>query len=214
MATLRCAEDAARAPNLQVAHGNAKTRTERTVLLDGIDPFTRGADRHHFARKKQIGISFVLSPADASPQLIKIGQTKPVSAIDDDRVGVWDVEAAFDNCGANKHIDFPGNESRHDGFEFIGPHLAMPDFHSRLRTEIDNAVTHALDGLDTIVQEENLTLALQFTIDGIANNSFIISGDHCLDGQPVEWRRFDRGHVLHTHQGQVKSARNRRGGER
>jgi len=76
----------------------------------------------------------------------------------------------------------------------------MPDFNPRLRAQVDNAVTRALNGLHAIVQKENLTLALQLTIDGIANNSLFIGGDHCLDGQPVERRRFDRGHVLHTHQ--------------
>ena len=51
-----------------------------------------------------------------------------------------------------------------------------------------------------IVQKENLALALQLAVNGIANNSLIIGGDHCLDRQPVERWRFDRGHVFYADQ--------------
>ena len=111
VAALSGAQNAARAANLQVAHGDAKPRAERAVLFDGANPFTRGADCHHFARKKQVGVSLVLGSPNASAQLIQIRKTKLVRAVDDDRVCIWNIQTAFDNRSANENVGFPGNES-------------------------------------------------------------------------------------------------------
>ena len=61
------------------------------------------------------------------------------------------------------------------------------------------------------MQEEDLSLALQLAFDGVANDAFVITADHRLDRQPVERRRFDRGHVLHADERKVERARNRSG---
>ena len=101
MAALCSTENAARTPNLQVAHGDAKTCAQRAVLLDRADPFARGANCHHLTRKKEISVRFVLGPADPPAQLIEIGETKPIRTIDDDRVGVRNIESALDDRCAN-----------------------------------------------------------------------------------------------------------------
>ena len=119
MAALRSTKDAARAPDLQIAHRDAKPSAQRAVLLDRTDPLARGANWQQFAREKKISVRLMLGPTHASPQLIKIGEAKPVRAIDDDGIGVWDIEAAFDNRRANQHVDFSGHELGHDGFQFI-----------------------------------------------------------------------------------------------
>src|SRR5262249_32197 len=111
VAALSATQNAAAAPNLQVRHGDAKPRAERAVLFDGADPFARGADCHHFARKKQVGVSLVLGSPNASAQLIQIRQTKLIRAIDNDRVCIWNIETAFDDCSANEHVGLRRNES-------------------------------------------------------------------------------------------------------
>ena len=45
-------KNAAGAANLQVAHGDAKTGAERTVLFDGVNALACRADRHHLAREQ------------------------------------------------------------------------------------------------------------------------------------------------------------------
>ena len=198
MAALSCAQHAARAANLQVAHGNTKTCTERTVLFDCADPFARCAHSHHFARKQQISVCLVLRPADAPAQLIQIGETKLVRPIDDDSVCVRYIETAFDDRGANEHIDFPGNESRHNAFQFVGIHLAMPDLNSRLWTKIDDPIPHPLNTRYAIVQEEYLTLPFELAIDRRANQPLIVSRHHCFYRQAVERWSLDRGHIFYA----------------
>ena len=174
MAAQGSAQNAACAANLQIPHGDAKTRPQRAILFDGANALARSADCHHFARQKQIRVCLVLGSADASTQLIQIGEAKLIRAIDDDRVCIRNVETAFDDCRANEHVRFSGNESRHHRFQFVCVHLAMPDFDSGLGAKMKDPITCSFDGRDAIVQKENLTLPFQFAINCGANDSLIV----------------------------------------
>ena len=114
-------------------------------MFDRIDPFARGAHRHHLAWQKKISVSLVLGPADAAAELVKIGQTKTISSVHDDGVRVRNIKATFDNCGAHQNVDFSGDETRHDFLELLRIHLPMANVHARVGTEIDNALADALD---------------------------------------------------------------------
>src|SRR5713101_6930132 len=81
-----------------------------------------------------------------------------IRAIDDDRVCIRNIETAFDNRRANEHVRFPGDEPRHHRFEFVGVHLAVPDFNSGLRTKMHDPIAHTLDARDAVVQKEHLAL--------------------------------------------------------
>ena len=156
----------------------------------------------------------MLGPPDTSAQLVKIGQTKSICAVDDDRVGVWNIEPALDNCRADEHVDFPADKSRHDSLKFIRIHLTVSDFDFGLRTKIDNTIVRALDRHYSVMQKENLALPFQFSIDRIANNSLIIAGDDRFDRQTIEWRGLNSGHVFHADEREIQRARDWRGGER
>ena len=200
VAALRRAQNAACAANLQIAHGDAKTRAQRAVLFDGADPFARGADCHHFKRKKQIGVCLVLGSTDPSAQLIQIREAKLIRSIDDDRVGIRNIEATFNDRGANKHVGFAGYESRHDRFQFVRVHLSMANFNSGLWAKMDNPVPHPLDCHYAIVQKEYLPLALQFTINRSANDALIVRRYHCFHWQAIERRSLNRGHIFYAHE--------------
>ena len=180
-------------------------------MLDRVDPLARGADRHHFARQKQIRVRFVFGATDAAAKLIKIGQAETIRAIDDDCVRVWNIETALNDRGANKHVDFSGDKTGHDFFKLVGVHLPVPNFDARVRDKIDNLLANPLDGLNAVVQKINLTLTFEFAIDRVSNNSLVVTANDCFDWQTVERRRFDRGHVLRANEREIKCARNRRG---
>ena len=64
------------------------------------------------------------------------------------------------------------------------------------------------------MQEENLALPLEFAIDRVPNNAFVIAADNRLDRKPIERRRLNRGHIFYSNEGQVERARNRCGRKR
>ena len=72
---------------------------------------------------------------------------------------------------------------------------------------------HLLDGLDAVVEEEDLAAALQFAADGVADDALVVGADGGGDRDPVRRRGVDGGHVARAHQRHVERARDRRGGE-
>src|SRR5207247_5065478 len=189
--------NAARAPNLQVAHGDPKTCAQRAVLLDRADPFARGANCHHLTRKKEICVRFVLGSSDAPAQLIEIGETKSVCTIDDDGIGVRNIEPALDNRRANDYVDFSADESRHDAFQFVRIHLAMPDLNPCLWTKMDNTIGRRVDRMDAVMQKENLTLPFEFAIDRVANEPLIVPGHDRFQRPAIQWRVRNGVHVFY-----------------
>ena len=84
-------------------------------------------DKLHVARQKDVGVGLVLVAADAAAELVEIAQAEPVGAVDDDGVGVGNIEAALDDRGADEHVDLAFDEPVHDVFEFVFAHLAVAD---------------------------------------------------------------------------------------
>src|SRR5256714_10334226 len=115
----------------------------------------------------------MFGPTDAAAQLIEIGETELVRAINNDCVCVRNIQTAFDDRSANEHVDFSRDESRHHPFQFVGIHLAMSDFNSALRAKMNDPIPHPLDGRDAVVQKEHLSLTLQFSINRSANDPLI-----------------------------------------
>src|SRR5260370_11599408 len=156
----------------------------------------------------------VLGSHNVAGQLIKIVQAKAVGAVDNDSVCIWNVETAFNDGSANKHIDFSGDETRHHFLELVRIHLAVTDLDPRLGNKIDNAFAHALDGVDAVMQKINLTLTFELTIDRVPDNSFVVTADDRFYRQTVERWRLDRRHVFDADERKIKRARNWRGRKR
>ena len=76
------------------------------------------------------------------------------------------------------------------------------------------AVGHRLNRHHAVVQKENLSAAVQFALDGVADDALVELGDNGFDRQAVVRRRLDGAHVARAGQRQVKRARDRRGAQR
>ena len=76
-----------------------------------MDAFSRVALGQHVARQQQDGIGFFTRPADAAAELIEIRQAEAVGAVDEDRVGVRDVDAGLDDGGGQQNNLRSGTEN-------------------------------------------------------------------------------------------------------
>ena len=92
------AEEISRAADFEIAHGDFESRAECGVFLDRVDAFASIAGGDHVARQEQDRVGFFTGASDAAAELIEIGEAKAVGAVDDDRVGVGDVDAGLDDC--------------------------------------------------------------------------------------------------------------------
>ena len=151
LTALGCPEQVARTPDLQIAHGNPKTCAELRVLTDRLHPATSLPNHHHVAWKHQIGIGLLTTTADTPPELVEIGESEAVGAVDDDRVGIGDIKTAFDDRCGNQNIGLPFHEALHHSLQLPLLHLPVTDKHTRSGTEFTDPRRDLLDRADPVM---------------------------------------------------------------
>ena len=121
------------------------------------------------------------STTDTPPELIELREPEGVRIVDDDCVGVGNVDTRFDDGRADQHVEFPLNEFHHHGFEHIFVHLPVPDPDARLGNQLMQFLHDLVDGVNTIVDEESLAAALDLAQDHVAHELIVGLGDECPD---------------------------------
>ena len=76
---------------------------------------------------EQIAVGLVSVTTDPTAQLMKLGQAIAIGFIDEHRIGIRDVQTAFDDRGRQKDIGSMLDEVEHDLFESMLGHLTMSD---------------------------------------------------------------------------------------
>ena len=144
-------------------------------------------------------------------ELIKVAQAEPVGPINDNRVGVRDIESAFDDGRREKHIRLPIDKLRHHLFQVVAVHLAVTDDDARVGHQGLELLQNRLDGHDAVVQEKDLSTPVQLAPNGVADHPLVVLGDDGFHRQPVLRRRLDGAHVACAGEGEVERARDRSG---
>ena len=108
----------------------------------------------------------------------------------------------------------PCDEVEHHLLELALRHLAVGDGDPRLGHEASQLLGRRLDGLDPVVDVEDLAAAVQLAVDRLADQAVVVLGDARPDRQPVLGRRLDDAQVAHADQRHVQRARDRRGRQR
>src|SRR5690606_28420974 len=104
VAALLRAEDVPGTADFEVAHGDFESAAEAGILFNGADSLAGVHKETGVARQQEVGIRLVLVTAHAAAKLVKLTESKAVGAINDDGVGVRDIEPAFDDGGGEKNI--------------------------------------------------------------------------------------------------------------
>jgi len=116
----------------------------------------------------------VLRAADPPAKLVELRHAESVRAVDQDGIGVRDVEAALDDRRAEQDVELAADERVHDLGELGGAHLPVADLDARLGHELAEALADPLDGLHPVVEVEDLPLAAQLAKDGLRSTSSVL----------------------------------------
>ena len=183
MTALLSAEEIACAADFEVAHGDTEAAAEGGVLFHGIDAFAGIAAGHFAAGDHEVGVGLVTGAADAAAELVEVGEAEAVGAVDDDGIGVRDIDAAFDDGGADEDVGLTGDEAVHDFLELTFLHLTVTGFDGgAFGAEGEEFFDHAFDAADAVVEEEDLALAVEFAFDGFLDDAFVVGADDGFDG--------------------------------
>ena len=145
---------------------------------------------------------------------MQVAQTVVLGAVDDDRIGVGDVDAVFDDGRRDQHVELAVDEIHDEPFELLGRHFAVTDPDPRLGADARNQARDGLEILHAVVDEIDLPAARQLRFDGIADD--LLREDVRLgeDRLPVGRRRRDDRQVARPHERKLQRTRNGRRRER
>ena len=168
----------------------------------------RGVGHH------QVGIGLVVRAADAAAQLVQLRQAELVGAADHDGVGAGHVDAGLDDGRAQQQVEALRDEVAHHLLELALAHLAVRHRDARLGHQLFEVLAPLLDRLDLVVQEVDLSAALQLAQHGLADQARALVAHEGLDRQPPLRRGGDHAQVAQALERHAQRARDRRGGQR
>ena len=191
-----------------------KPAPELRGVEDRLEPLARLVRQPLPAAVQQVRVGPPRRAADPAAELVELRQPERVRAVDDDRVGVGDVQPGFDDRRADEDVGGSVGEGDHHLLERALGHLAVADDEADAGQHRAELLGLRLDRLDPVVDVEDLAAPIELAEDRVADETRGRLGDPRLDRQPVLGRRLDDGQVADPGQGQVERPRDRRGRQR
>src|SRR5690606_12360024 len=116
----------------QVVGGQGEAGAEFVHRGDCVQPLARVGGDRALVRDHQVRIGAMVRATHATAQLVQLRQAEAVDAVDDDGVGVGDVDARLDDGRAQQYVEALLVEVQHHPFQFAFGHLAVGDADARL----------------------------------------------------------------------------------
>ena len=139
---------------------------------------------------EQIAVGLVSVSADASAELMEFGQTVAIGIIDEDGIGVGDIESALDDRGCEENISAMLDKIQHDLFQPILWHLPVSDDDAGFGDNPLESGGDMMHVLDTVIDKENLAIAVEFPKDGVSNQCIIPTHNAGFNRHPFFRCRF------------------------
>ena len=200
-------EEIAGAADLQVAHRQLESRSQVLQLPDDVETLVGALAERPLHGVEEVRVGALPGPPDPAPELVELGQAEPVGVVDDDGVGVGDVQPGLDDGGADQHVDLAVDEGAHHRRQQVLVHLPVGDGDARLGHQRAHPFGLSLDGLHAVVDVEDLAAPGQLTGDHLAHQRSLAGGDVGLDGLALLGRGLDDREVADAGERHVQGAR-------
>ena len=213
LSALFVAKDFARAADFEVLARQQEARAEAVQGGEGFEAPLRVFAEGVPVGGDEVGIRLVVAAADSAAQLVQLRQAEFVGAVDDDGVGVGDVDAAFDDGGGDEDVVVAVLEVLHQVFEFALAHLSVANGDALFWQGVLQQAGDALDAVDVVVQDVGLSATAVFALAGVADGFHVPFGEDGLDVlSSCRWGGDDAD-VTQAAQGEVQGARDGGGGQ-
>ena len=107
------AQQVARTANIQIMAGQLEPRAQLIQPRHHLQP-TGGGFGHHLPRRQgQIGMAAHLAPPYPPAQLVQLRQAETIGTVDDDGVGVRNIQPRFNNMSTQQQVGAPIQELLH-----------------------------------------------------------------------------------------------------
>ena len=147
--------------------------------------------------------------ANASAQLMQLGEPEFIGAVDDDGVGGRHVDAGFDDSGTQQNVETLLVKIAHHHFEFALAHLTVGDANARFGQQFEQRFLGLRHAVDIVVQEIHLAAALEFAQHGLPHQPLARARDEGLDRQTALRCGGDHREIAQPFERHTQRARDR-----
>ena len=200
-------------PDFQVTHGNLEACPQLCKFLDGLQALFRHLAENLVLLIQQVGIGKVIGTPHPAPHLVELRQAKSIRIINNNRVGVGNIQPAFDNAGSQQNIVLALVELHHDTLQLCLRHLAVGNLNHCIRHDFLQLQLHLLNGFHPVVDKINLSPPLQLPVDGVPDDAVAVFHNVGLHREAFLRRRADNAHIPRPCQGHVQGTGYRSGTE-
>ena len=132
-ATLFRTEHIACTTNIEILHGYVNSTAQVTEILNSLQttPCFRSQGRKR--RSQQIAECFLIASSYTTTHLMQVAQSEILCLIDDNGIGIRNINAALYNCSGYQHIIIIIDKAENNLFQFGRLHLSMPDGYTAIR---------------------------------------------------------------------------------
>ena len=184
------------------------------MARDGLQPVERGLGEGRLGRVEEVRVGPLAATADATAQLVQLREPEAVGPLDDEGVGVGDVEAGLDDRRAHEDVEPLLPEVEDDLLEAVLAHLPVGHGDAGLGHELADAGRGLLDRRHLVVDEEDLPLAQQLAPDGRGERLLVVGADVGEHRVALLGRGLQRRHLADAGHRHLERARDRGGRHR
>jgi hypothetical protein len=210
VARLLGAEQVARAADLEISHRDLEARPELGVVGERREPRARLGCQLRRVGIEQVRVRGDVRAADPPADLVELAQPERVGALDDERVGLRDVDPRLDDGGRDEHVRVAGEKGVHALLQVAFAHLAVRDEKAQRWSEGLQFRGRLFDRLDAVVQVERLPAACVLALQRDADQLLVVLADGRPDRATPLRRRLDDRDVTEPRERHVERARDRR----
>ena len=151
-------------------------------------------------RRQQIAESLFVTASYPSTHLMEITQSKVLRLIDNDSVGIRNINTTFDDCSCQEYIIVVVDKIQNNLLQLCRFHLSMSNRYTAIRDMTFDHRFQFRQVRNPVIDKEDLTIAAHLKIDGIRYHFFIKSMHFGLNRIAVGWRSRNHTQVACTHQ--------------
>ena len=133
--------------------------------------------------------------AHPAPELMELAQAEAVGVLNNQGVGVGNVQAGFNDGGAHQYLDFSLGHGLHHIPQGILAHLAVGHGHGDAGNPAAEGPGALVDGFRPVVQVIYLAAPLCLPADGIVDDGVVVLHDEGLHRVAVGGRLLQGGHI-------------------
>ncbi len=160
-------------------------------------------------RVQHVGVPALPAPAHPAAQLVQLGEAEGVAALDDQGVGIGDVDPGLDDRGRHQDVELLLPEVDDHLLQLGLAHLPVRGGDPRLRHQLLQPGGRPVDRLDPVVDVEHLALAQEFTPDRGRDLLLVVRADEGQHRVSLLRRGGDGGHLPDPGDRHLQGARDR-----